>query len=121
MRLAIPSETNLKMESDRSGHFGHAPYFTVVTFDKDMNITQVEAMKNVDHDQVGCGGVINFVANQKFDAILAAGIGARPVQVFSAAGTKVYIDTTAQNVGDAVKLFVEGKVHEVTPADVCQH
>ena len=41
MKLAVPSETDAGLESIRSGHFGHAPYFTVVeiedggTFDRD--------------------------------------------------------------------------------------
>ena len=30
MKLAIPSETDLGLMSMRSGHFGHAPYFTIV-------------------------------------------------------------------------------------------
>lgn len=60
MKIGIPSETDEGKDSMRSGHFGHAPYFSIVTFDDDMNVIDLESVKNVDHDQVGCGGVIDF-------------------------------------------------------------
>ena len=61
MKLAIPSETADGLASTRSGHFGHTPYFTIVEYDADMNIVSAESVKNVDHDQFGCGGVIEYV------------------------------------------------------------
>ena len=58
MKIAIPSESDTGLESMRSGHFGHAPYFTIITYTEDMDIANVDSVKNVDHDAVGCGGVI---------------------------------------------------------------
>ena len=31
MRVAVPSDTDQGLESTRSGHFGHSPYFTIAT------------------------------------------------------------------------------------------
>ena len=44
MKIAIPSETADQLQSIRSGHFGHTPYFTIVEYDDDMNIVSTEAV-----------------------------------------------------------------------------
>ena len=79
MKIAIPSESDTGLESMRSGHFGHAPYFTIITYTEDMDIANVDSIKNVDHDAVGCGGVIDFVSGLNVDGILAAGMGMPPL------------------------------------------
>ena len=57
MRVAVPSDTDQGLESTRSGHFGHSPYFTIATIE-DGKVEKVEVFKNVDHDKYGCGGVL---------------------------------------------------------------
>ena len=121
MRIAIPSETNAGTDGMRSGHFGHAPYFTVVTFDDAMNATDVEVVENVDHDAVGCGGVIGYVIGMGVDGVLAAGMGMRPLTRFTEAGMTVYSDTTEPNVGKDIELFSAGKVAPMDPSAACHH
>lgn len=120
MKIAIPSETDAGLESIRSGHFGHAAYMTVVEFDDDMNIVGVESVKNADHDAVGCGGVIDFVSGIGVDGILTVGMGMPPFTRFTNAGIKVYSDTTEPNVGNVARLFAEGKVALMDPANACR-
>lgn len=112
MKIAIPSETDAGLESIRSGHFGHAAY---------MNIVSVESVKNADHDAVGCGGVIDFVSGIGVDGILTVGMGMPPFTRFTNAGIKVYSDTTEPNVGNVARLFAEGKVALMDPANACRH
>ena len=121
MKIAIPSEANTGLESMRSGHFGHAQYFTIVTFDDGMNVTEVESVQNVDHDVAGCGGVIDFVSGLGVDGILTAGMGMPPYTRFTNSGITVYSDTTQPKVGDVVALFAEGKVAPMDPNNVCRH
>lgn len=121
MKVAIPSETDQGLDSMRSGHFGHAPYFTVVTFDDDMKVAGVEAVKNVDHDEAGCGGVIDFAISLGIDAMLCAGMGMPPFTRFTNAGIKVYRDATQPTVGGAVGLFTKGEVPLMDPATACRH
>ena len=121
MKLAIPSETDQTLESVRSGHFGHSPYFTIVEFDDDMNIANVEAVKNVDHDQYGCGGVIDYAMTLGIDAILAVGMGTPPLMRFTQAGIKVFAETETPIVGDVVKKFIAGEVFLMDPSTACQH
>jgi predicted Fe-Mo cluster-binding NifX family protein/DNA-binding transcriptional ArsR family regulator len=121
MRLAIPSETDQKLQSTRSGHFGHTPYFTIVNYDEDMNIAGVEAVKNVDHDEQGCGGVIEYVKGLGVDGILTIGMGMPPLMSFTQSGVTVYSETQTENVGDVARKFAEGKVSVMSPSAACHH
>lgn len=121
MKIAIPSETNEGLASMRSGHFGHCPYFTIVEFDDAKNIVNVESVKNVDHDQYGCGGVIDYVMTLGVDGILAVGMGTPPLTRFTAAGITVYSERETPNVGDVAKIFAEGKVAVMDPTTACRH
>lgn len=121
MRIAIPSESADGLNALRSGHFGHAQYFTVVEYDNDMNIVSAEAVPNVDHDQFGCGGVIEHVLNLGVDGILTAGMGRPPLMRFTESGVTVYADRTMPVVGDAAHLFAEGRVVRMSPEDACNH
>lgn len=121
MRIAIPSESGDGLAAMRSGHFGHAAYMTIVEYDKDMNIVSVEAVKNADHDEAGCGGVIAHVLGLGVDGILAAGMGRPPLMRFTENGVIVYAETTTPNVGDAARLFAEGRVQRMSPEDACNH
>ena len=121
MKIAIPSETGDGLAAIRSGHFGHAAYFTVVEYDDDMNIVSVEAVKNVDHDAFGCGGIIDYVISLNVDGILAAGMGRPPLMRFTESGIIVYAETSTPNVGDVARLFAEGRVQRMSPEAACNH
>ena len=121
MKIAIPSETADGLASIRSGHFGHTPYFTVVEYDDAMNIVSAEPVKNVDHDQFGCGGVIEYVLSLGVDGILTAGMGRPPLMRFTESGVIVYAETQTPYVGDVAKLFAEGRVQRMSPEAACNH
>lgn len=120
MRIAIPSESDQGLESLRSGHFGHAPFMTIVTIEG-ADITKVESFQNAEHDAVGCGGVIDYVTGLKVDGILTVGMGRPPFTRFTQNGIKVYIDTHNAKVVDAAKTFAQGNREEMTLAEVCNH
>ena len=121
MRIAIPSESADGLAAMRSGHFGHTPYFTIVEYDSEGNIIGAEAVKNVDHDQYGCGGVIEYVLGLGVDGILAAGMGRPPLMRFTEGGVVVYYETTQPNVGEAARLRAEGNVQRMSFEDACNH
>ena len=120
MRLAIPSETDQGLESMRSGHFGHCPYFTICTIE-DGQITKVESVKNVEHDAVGCGGVIDFACTLNLDAILTIGMGQPPFMRFTSNGIDVYREGFYAKVGDAAAAFVAGKCQKMRLDEACVH
>ena len=121
MKIAIPSETGDGLAAMRSGHFGHAPYMTVVEYDDDMNIVSAEAVKNADHDEVGCGGVIEHVLGLGVDGILTAGMGRPPLMRFTENGIIVYAEASTPIVGDVARLFAEGSVQRMSPEAACNH
>lgn len=120
MRIAVPSESADGLTSMRSGHFGHCAYFTVVEIEGDQ-VVSVDSVKNVDHDEVGCGGVIEFAQGLGVDAILAAGMGQPPFMRFTQSGIDVYLDQTAPVVGDAVQKLIAGDVALMTLDNACRH
>lgn len=120
MRLAIPSESDKKLDAVRSGHFGHAPYFTIVEID-DGEVKSVDVIKNVDHDTEGCGGVIDFVISQDVDAIMTVGMGRPPLTRFSQAGISVYSERESPIVTDALDRFMKGEAGLMSIDDACSH
>lgn len=121
MKIAIPSESADALQAMRSGHFGHTAYFTLVEYDDEMNIVSAEAVRNVDHDQYGCGGVIEYVLNLGVDGILTVGMGRPPLMRFTENGVTVYSETETPIVGDVAQRFAEGRVMRMSPDMACNH
>ncbi len=121
MRIVIPCETDQLLDAPRSGHFGHAPWLTVVELDEQGNATSVEAVKNAEHGEGGCGNVIAHVLGLNADAIITAGMGMPPLMRFTQAGVTVFVDRTVLTVGEVLALFLQGEVPYMSPDDACRH
>ena len=121
MRVVIPCETNELLDAPRSGHFGHAPWLTVVELDDAGNVTSVESVKNAEHGAGGCGNVIAHVLGLGADAIIAAGMGMPPLMRFTQGGVTVYADRSVATAGEVLALFVNGQVARMSPDDACRH
>jgi len=121
MRIVIPCETDQCLDAPRSGHFGHAPWLTVVELDDQMQVTSVQAVRNADHDTMGCAGVIDHVMSLNADAIITAGMGMPPLMRFTNAGIVVYADRTQPTAGEVLARFVAGDVYRMSPDDACRH
>ena len=121
MRVVIPCEDDRCLQSMRSGHFGHAPWLTVVDLDDNNQPMSVQAVKNADHDVAGCAGVIQHVMALNADAIITAGMGMPPLMRFTQAGVVVYADRVTPVVGDVLAKFVNGDVVRMSPDDACRH
>jgi predicted Fe-Mo cluster-binding NifX family protein len=90
MRVAIPSNAPGGLEAGRSEHFGHCDLFTVVNLDGNKGITSVETVENAGHEAGGCLVPVQILHDAKVDAIVVAGMGARPMMGFSQVGITVY-------------------------------
>lgn len=121
MRIIIPCETDQKLDALRSGHFGHAPWLTVVELDDKGNVASVEAVKNAEHGEGGCGTVIMHVLDLGADAIIAAGMGMPPLMRFTQAGVTVYADRSVPTAGEVLALFQNGQVARMSPDEACRH
>ncbi|RPJ09861.1 MAG: dinitrogenase iron-molybdenum cofactor biosynthesis protein [Spirochaetaceae bacterium] len=117
-RVAIPTEGKGGLEGKRSGHFGHCDVFTIIDL-KDGEVDSVSALPNVEHSQGGCLVPVTMLSDQKVNALIAGGMGLRPLTGFNAAGIDVYFDNTHAQVGEALQELVAGRLAKMSEEMVC--
>lgn len=86
--IAIPTQNAAGMGGQRSDHFGHSPYFTLVTL-TDGQAREVNAIANVQHGAGGCQTVVQLLREQRVGSVIAAGMGNGPYMKLAAAGIEV--------------------------------
>ena len=118
MKLCIPTETNEGKSAVVYGHFGSAPYFTIVDTEKD----SVEIIDNANqHHAHGMCQPMNALMGKKIDAVVTGGMGARAVQKLNEGGIKTY-RAIPGTVADIVSQFTKGGLEEITVQNACaQH
>ena len=118
MKICIPTGTNEGTSAEVYGHFGSAPYFTIVDTEKD----SVEIIKNDDqHHSHGMCQPMNALADKKIDAVVTGGMGARAVQKLNDGGVKAFRSIPG-TVADIVSQFTKGGLEEITVQNACaQH
>ena len=121
MRIIIPCEDYQGLASQRSGHFGHAPWLTIVDLDNENQIEAVHAIKNAEHGEGGCGNVIAFVLSLQADVIIAAGMGMRPLSMFTQGGMQVYLDREVPTAWEVLARFLAGELKSMSADDACRH
>ena len=121
MKIAIPSTSPGGMNASRSEHFGHCDVFTVIEVNGTV-IETVELVANVSHAQGGCTAPVRLLKNAGVEAVIVAGLGARPMEGFSSAGIHVYFaaSSTNMNVSDVVHKFIDGKLPQMQPTQLCR-
>lgn len=120
LKLAVPTMGEAGLEAQRAGHFGHCDCFTVATI-TDGEITEVTSVANPPHEEGGCLRPVGLLAGAGADAIVAAGMGGRPLMGFNQAGITVYFDNVHPVVGDAVAAVIAGEAPVMDPSQACQH
>ncbi|MCE5202943.1 MAG: NifB/NifX family molybdenum-iron cluster-binding protein [Coriobacteriales bacterium] len=118
MVLAVPTLGEGGLESERSGHFGHCDCFTLVEIE-DGKIAGVRIVENPPHVDGGCLTPVNLLASHGVDALIVAGMGARPLAGFNDAGITVFFEDETPGVADAVQLVIEGEVDVMDSRFVC--
>ncbi len=121
MRVVIPCEDYRGLAAQRSGHFGHAPWLTIVDVDDDGRVLAVHAVRNAEHGEGGCGNVIAHVLGLEADVIIVAGMGMRPYTAFTQNGVAVYVDRELPVAEDALKQYLSGTASPMSPDDACRH
>ena len=119
-KLAVPTLGEAGLDAERSGHFGHCDCFTIVTI-ADGEITEVAKLDNPPHEEGGCLRPVQLLADNGIDAIVAAGMGMRPMMGFAQAGIAVFYEAETPGVGDVAKKVAEGSVPTMGPDQACNH
>ena len=108
--LAIPSALPGGLEAGMGMHFGHCDIYT---------IESVGTLPNVPHQQGGCLAPVQHLASHGVTALLAGGMGMRPLMGFQQAGVSVYYAGNYPTVGLAVQAFLDGKLPAFSTEFTC--
>lgn len=120
MIVAVPSTAEGGLDVERSEHFGHCECFTLATLENGA-IGEVRVLANAPHVEGGCLRPVGLLADAGASAIVVAGIGARPLAGFDAAGIAVYYDVEHPMVRDVLQAMLDGKVERIDPQVACGH
>ena len=116
--LAVPSHGEGGLDAERSGHFGHCDCFTLVDI-VDGEIAGTRTVANLPHEEGGCLRPVALLASMGVTALLAAGMGPRPLAGFADAGIAVYFESETPRVGDAIRLVIDGTAPIMEVRDAC--
>jgi predicted Fe-Mo cluster-binding NifX family protein len=118
--VAVPSVGEGGLEARRSSHFGRSPCFTLVDI-AGGEIRDVRVVANEDHSKGGCRGAAQLLVSSGVDALVAGGIGARPLSILNEAGVDVYFEPALKTVSEAVDAFAAGSLRLVELDQTCSH
>ncbi|MBN1412978.1 MAG: NifB/NifX family molybdenum-iron cluster-binding protein [Spirochaetales bacterium] len=117
-RVAIPSVGTGGLDGQRSAHFGHCDVFTIIDL-KDGEITGVSVIPNQEHSNGGCLVPVNILASNKVTALIAGGMGRRPLMGFMDAGIDIYYDSDHTDNRSALNELVAGNLEKMTENMTC--
>jgi len=119
LKIAIPIESDLGLESKVYGHFGSAPGFLV--YDTEAKASSVLANHQHQHAHGQCNPIA-ALAGQTVDALVTGGIGGRALELLNASRIRVFRVPEAGTAGDVVRCFEEQGVQglqEITSSACC--
>ena len=117
-RIALPSAHPGGLEAGLGAHFGHCDCYTVVDV-TDGNIDKVDTLPNVPHVQGGCMAPVQHLAQNGVNALVAGGMGMRPLMGFLQEGVDVYYAAGIETVEKAVAAHIAGELPRFSPNHSC--
>ncbi|WP_418765449.1 NifB/NifX family molybdenum-iron cluster-binding protein [Mailhella sp.] len=116
--VAIPSALPGGLDAQMGMHFGHCDIYTIVEVE-DGQIKSVSTLENVPHQQGGCMAPVQHLASHHVNALLAGGMGMRPLMGFQQAGVKVFFAGNQLTVGGAVQAYLAGQLQPFSLEFTC--
>lgn len=116
--IAIPSSHPGGLDAALGQHFGHCDLYTLITV-ADGKVSDSKVIPNVPHQQGGCMAPVQYLAEQGAKALIAGGMGMRPLMGFNQVGIEVYFGNNAPTVGHAVTAFIEGALPRFRQEHTC--
>lgn len=108
-KVAIPSEAPGGVAAKASAHFGHCAAYTVADVENDA-IVNVTIVLNEGHEHGNCLAPVQTLAAMGVQALIAGGMGMRPLNALREAGITVYFSSGIGEVGELLTAFVAGKL-----------
>lgn len=108
-KIAVPSEAPGGLTAKASAHFGHCAAYTVANVENG-EIVDVVVIANEGHEHGNCLAPVQVLADMGVQALIAGGMGMRPLNAMRQAGIKVYFSNGINEVGSLITAFAEGKL-----------
>ncbi|MBU1155309.1 MAG: NifB/NifX family molybdenum-iron cluster-binding protein [Proteobacteria bacterium] len=116
--VALPSNAPGGMDAGLGAHFGHCDLYTLVEVE-DGQIKNTKVVPNVPHQQGGCMAPVQYLAGQGVKALIAGGMGMRPLMGFNQVGIDVYFGGNSTTVNEAVQALLQGSLPRFTQQFTC--
>ena len=113
MKICIPTHGDEGLEAAVAGHWGRAPFLTLV----DTESGEVAVLANAPHGEGHCHPT-GPLEGRGVEAILCSGVGRRAVAALEEAGIRVLV-TQAQRVDEAVEALRTGAVRVLGVGEAC--
>jgi predicted Fe-Mo cluster-binding NifX family protein len=116
MRLCIPTDSNRGLDAAISGHFGSAPYFTLV--ESDTGSVEVVSNRHAHHAPGTCEAARGLPAHG-VGAVVCLGLGRRALDGLRQIGIEVFV-TEAGYARAALEAFRSGCVMALSSEEACR-
>jgi len=116
--VAIPSVMPGGLEAGVGEHFGHCEIYTLVEI-AEGGVKNVSTLPNVPHEHGGCMAPVQFLASQGVKALIAGGMGMRPLMGFKQMGIDVYHGGNSSSVENAVSALLAGELKRFSTDFTC--
>ena len=113
MKICIPTHGDEGLGAEVAGHWGRAPFLTLV----DTESGEVDILANAPHGEGHCHPT-GPLEGRGVEAILCSGVGRRAVAALGEAGIRVLV-TQAQRVDEAVEALRNGAVRVLGVSEAC--
>jgi len=117
-KIAIPTKDAKGLTGERSGHFGHCPFFTLINI-ANGSITDVNTLSNEPHQPGGCQSVVQLLQKNNVSTVVTTGMGNGPFKKFSTTGIRVLF-ADKKNYPD-VQSIIDGLQNESIQPFATQH
>jgi predicted Fe-Mo cluster-binding NifX family protein len=115
MRLCIPTVDGTGLDARLSGHFGSAPFYTIV--DTESEACEVVSNAHARHEHGSCEAA-SGMSGHAVDAVVCHGLGRRALAGLAAAGIPVYVAAEA-DVAGVVARFQAGQLELLAEEAAC--
>jgi predicted Fe-Mo cluster-binding NifX family protein len=115
MKICIPTMDDLGLEGKVSGHFGSAPFFTLV--DTESGACEIIDKGGHGHDHGACAPV-DLLKAHELDAVVCMGMGRGAIMRLGQAGLSIFF-AESEKVSDVVAAAREGRLRALSPQDAC--
>ena len=115
MKICIPTMDDRGLEGLVSGHFGSAPFFTLV--DTESGACEIIDKGGHGHEHGACAPV-DLLKAHKLDAVVCKGMGRGAIMRLGQAGLDILI-SESETVSEVLTAAREGNLRPLSPQDAC--